>query len=269
MKQILKNIIEIKKKEVEILKNTTNTAFFEKIPEFHRKAISLKEKLKEKSGIIAEIKRKSPSLGVINQNFPDFLKNNRSIFVQNLAKDYENAGAVALSVLTDKDFFGGMNEDLRNARKNVNIPLLRKDFIIDEIQILEAKAMGADVVLLIAFCLTKEKTKHLAKFAKNLGLEVLLETHTLEEIENYICDDVDMVGINNRNLDTFEVNINHSIELVKHIPLQFIKIAESGLKDIETIHFLKDNGFQGFLIGESFMKTENPAEALKEFTKFL
>ncbi len=268
MKQILKNIIETKKKEVEFLKNNTEISFFEKSPFFSRETISLKQKLKEKSGIIAEIKRQSPSLGIINKNFPDFLAENRKDFVQNLAKGYENAGASAISVLTDRDFFGGINEDLENARKSVNIPLLRKDFVIDEIQILEAKAMGADVILLIAFCLTKEETKHLAKFAKNLGLEVLLETHTLTEIENYISEDMDMIGINNRNLDTFEVNINHAIELVKHIPNQFVKIAESGLKDIETINFLRENGFQGFLMGETFMKTENPAEKLKDFTKY-
>lgn len=272
MKQILKTIFDTKKKEVKMLKGMAKRDYFENMPFFSKKIISLKEKLQQnsqeinpKSKIIAEIKRKSPSLGVIHQDFPDVFEDNRQYFVENLAKGYENAGASAISVLTDNDFFGGKVKDMLDVRQVVGIPVLMKDFMVDEIQILQAKGMGADVILLIASCLSVKEVKNLSKFAKSIGLEVLLETHTLDEIQRHICDSVDMVGINNRNLDTFEVDIENSVRLAEHIPTEFVKIAESGLKNMETIKLLEKNGFEGFLIGETFMKTPNPAYALRDF----
>ncbi len=265
MKQILKDIITHKKTEVLALNTTENKALFEQSPYFGRVCVSLTQKLRQKHGIVAEIKRKSPSLGIIHKAFPEENDPNRAEFVQNIAKGYENAGASAISVLTDRHFFGGSPQDLYNIRQVVQIPLLMKEFVVHEIQLLQAKAMGADVILLIAFCLSVEEVNQLAKFAKNLGLEVLLEVHTLTEVQEYPNEFVDMIGINNRNLDTFEVDTKHSIELLPYIPPQYVKIAESGLHDLETIQLLKEKGFQGFLMGEVFMKSENPAEELKMF----
>jgi len=170
-------------------------------------------------------------------------------------------------VLTDDRFFGGSLNDLMEAR-NYDIPLLRKDFIIDEYQLIESKAFGADVILLIAACLSKEDVKNFSAFAKDLGLNVLLEIHKEDELD-HVCDEVDVVGINNRDLKSFAVDLNHSIELCKKIPSDKIKISESGIDDVNTIHFLKQNGFSGFLMGEKFMKEKNPGLAFADFVKEL
>ena len=180
---------------------------------------------------------------------------------------YTLNGASCLSILTDEYFFGGSAQDLLKARVN-NIPILRKDFIIDEYQILEARSMGADVILLIAACLTPERVKELATFAKSIQLEVLLEIHSDEELK-HICDETELVGVNNRDLKTFSVDINRSIELSKKIPDNKIKIAESGINDIETIRIFRKAGFKGFLIGENFMKQPDPTIAFVNFVEQL
>ena len=255
---ILEQIIVNKKQEVEALKKQFTIADFEKREFFGRKVLSFKDFLLNRSGVIAEFKRKSPSKGIINANAD----------VAETTLAYSNAGASALSVLTDEQFFGGSNENLLKARRVNEIPVLRKDFIIDEFQILEAKSIGADIILLIASNLEIEQNKRLAKFAKSLGLNVLLEVHNKEELK-FINEFVDAVGVNNRNLNTFTVDVNTSLNLVKDIPNDFLKISESGIYKPETIKMLKSAGFQGFLIGENFMREANPGEACKKFIEEL
>jgi indole-3-glycerol phosphate synthase len=217
----------------------------------------------EKSGIIAEFKRKSPSKGMING----------SASVEQVSIGYMQAGASALSILTDKEYFGGSNEDLKVVRKYNFCPILRKDFVVDEYQIIEAKSIGADCVLLIAAALDPGKLKFLAAFAKSLGLEVLLEVHDGEELDRCLNDHVDLVGINNRNLKTFEVSLDTSLNLINKIPSNFVKISESGISDPNTMIELKKAGFDGFLIGENFMKSARPEQAaynfIKEYRKLL
>lgn len=252
---ILEAIIESKRIEVEQRKIETPVEVLLQSELYSIPRLSLKQFLLDdsKTGIIAEFKRRSPSKGSINEDAD----------VVEVTTSYANNGASCLSVLTDELFFGGSTEDLIKARVN-KIPILRKDFIIDEYQITEAKAMGADVILLIAACLTSSEVKRLAVYAKSLGLEVLLELHGEEELE-HICDETEIVGINNRNLKTFEVDIEQSLRMAKQIPLNKIKVAESGISNVETILLFKQNGFRGFLIGENFMKEENPGEAFKKF----
>ena len=256
---ILDKIIEFKKQEVAGNKKLVSPEALKQQLNFTRQTFSLKQFLLDetKTGIIAEFKRKSPSKGIINDK-ADVLE---------VTTAYTNYGASCLSVLTDTAFFGGSANDLRKARVN-NIPILRKDFIIDQYQLVEARAMGADVILLIAACLTPENVQELAFFAKSLNLEVLLEIHHEQELQ-HICNDVDFVGVNNRDLKTFTVDINRSIELSKHIPVDKIKIAESGISNKETIDAFKKAGFKGFLMGTYFMKTENPGEAFKQFVQKL
>ena len=170
-----------------------------------------------------------------------------------------------MSVLTDGKYFGGSSDDLLYARAAVKMPILRKEFIIDEYQLLEAKAHGADVILLIAAVLEREQIKQLSEFAKNLGLDVLLEVHNQEELEKSIMPSLDMLGVNNRNLKTFEVSTQISKDLSTKIPDDFVKVSESGISSVEAIKDLKQYGYEGFLIGENFMKTENPGKSAKEF----
>ena len=251
---ILEKIIEHKKIEVKNRKEKVSVNELEKLNFFGRKTFSLKQFLHDesKTGIIAEFKKKSPSKGIINANAS----------VASVTEAYAKF-ASGISVLTDDEFFGGNMIDLQQARFN-NIPILRKDFMIDEYQIIEAKAIGADVILLIAACLKPAQVKSFAATAKKLGMEVLLEIHNGEEL-NYLCDEVDMVGINNRNLKNFEVDIETSIHLFQKIPKQKTVIAESGIKNVETIKGLRSAGFKGFLIGETFMKENNPAVAFENF----
>ncbi len=256
---ILDKIIAQKRIEVEERIARTSVAELKQQPLYARATLSLKEYLLDdtKTGIIAEFKRQSPSKGVINGK-ADVLE---------VTSAYTNNGASCLSVLTDEQFFGGSTADLIKARVN-NIPILRKDFIVDEYQIEEAKAMGADVILLIAACLTTEEVKRLAAYAKQLGLEVLLELHDEEELQ-HICEETEIVGINNRNLKTFEVDIERSLRMAKQIPDTKIKVAESGISSVENIQLFKANGFRGFLIGENFMKEENPGKAFAAFVQQL
>ena len=256
---ILDTIIDKKRDEVEKRKLQTSVAALEKGPFFKNETLSFKKFLSDKSrsGIIAEFKRRSPSKGIIN---PD-------VDVVEVTKGYTGNGASCLSVLTDEHFFGGNNEDLVKARVNA-IPILRKDFIIDEYQLTEAKSIGADVILLIAACLTPKEVKHLAGFAKGLGLEVLLELHGENELE-HICDETELIGINNRDLKTFGVNIGQSLMMAEKIPADKIKIAESGISSVDDIMLFKENGFKGFLIGELFMKEADPTIAFAEFVNTL
>jgi len=256
---ILQQIVEYKKSEIGKKKSQVNISELEKGFYFNRKTLSLKESLQKenRTGIIAEFKRRSPSKGIIN---PD-------VDVIEVTKGYAEHGASCLSVLTDEHFFGGSDEDLIKARIN-EIPILRKDFIIDEYQLIEARSIGADVILLIAACLTGGEVKRLASFAKNLGLEVLLELHAEEEL-GHVCDETNIIGINNRNLKTFEVDIERSLRMAEKIPFPKFKVAESGISSVNDILLFKQHGFDGFLIGENFMKATNPTIAFAEFVKQL
>jgi indole-3-glycerol phosphate synthase len=256
---ILDKIIERKKEEVAERKLVAPILSLENSAFFSRPVFSLKQFLLDetKTGIIAEFKRKSPSKGIINDK----------VDVLDVTKAYTEFGASGLSILTDEDFFGGSSKDLKRARVN-HIPILRKDFIIDEYQIIEARSIGADVILLIAANLTPQRVKELAIFAKKLDLEVLLEIHTEEELQ-HICTEIEIVGVNNRDLKTFTVDINRSIELSKKIPADKIKVAESGIHDVETIGIFKKAGFRGFLIGENFMKQADPMIAFADFVNQL
>jgi len=253
---ILDKIILDKHREVILKKSIIPVAQLENSVFFERQTISLSQKLKTSStGIIAEHKRRSPSKSVINHSFT----------VEEVVKGYETAGACGISVLTDGKYFGGSLDDLLLARASVNIPLLRKEFIVDEYQILEAKAFGADLILLIAAVLTRDEIKSLSEFAKKLGLEVLLEVHNQEELEKSIMPSLDMIGVNNRNLKTFEVSLDFSKELAAQIPNDFVKVSESGISSIEAINELRPYGYNGFLIGENFMKTDNAGKAAIDF----
>lgn len=256
---ILEEIIAYKKTEIALQKEKAPVSLLENMPLFERQTYSLKKNILNSStnGIIAEYKRKSPSKGIINKHST----------VEEVTAAYCNHGASGISILTDNNYFGGSLKDLTGARFN-NIPILRKEFIIDEYQIVEAKANGADVILLIAACLSINEVEHFSSFAKQLGLEVILEIH--DELElNYISTNIDLVGINNRNLKTFIVDLSHSIQLADKIGDSFLKISESGIRSVEDIIFLKGHGFNGFLIGENFMKEENPSTAFVNFSKQL
>lgn len=259
MKNILAEIIEHKYKEVAYDKVALPVATLEKSIFFERQTISLRKALLESKhhGIIAEFKRKSPSKGAFNDKFS----------VVEITTGYTAAGAAALSVLTDTDYFGGNLGDLVLARSLNQVPVLRKDFMVDEYQILAAKAFGADVILLIAAGIDSKLLNRLAKFAKSLGLETLLEIKEKEELEGNLSEYIDVVGVNNRSLKNFTVDINNSIELSSHIPDSFVKISESGINKPEVIHQLKQYGYKGFLMGEAFMQTPNPVQSIQDFIK--
>lgn len=253
---ILDKIVADKRKEVDLKKSLIPVSQWEASALFKRETTSLAHALrKSSSGIIAEHKRRSPSKDTINQNTN----------VGQVARGYEKAGVCGMSVLTDIKYFGGSLEDLLLARACVDIPLLRKEFIIDEYQILEAKAHGADVILLIAAILTREEIKTFSELAKSLSLDVLLEVHNEEELHKAIMPSLDMLGVNNRNLKTFEVSLETSKSLSKLIPDAFVKVSESGISSTTAIQDLKQYGYQGFLIGENFMRTDNPGESAKSF----
>lgn len=256
---ILDKIVERKKEVVAAQKAKVSELELRNYPLFGRETFSLVASLQNpnRSNIITEYKRQSPSKGIINGNAD----------VVEVTKGYTQNGSACLSVLTDTDFFGGKDEDLIAARVN-EIPILRKDFIVDEYQILEAKAIGADVILLIAACLTPEEVIRFTDYAHGLGLEVLLELYSDEEL-GHIYEKVDLVGINNRNLKTFEVDIQNSIRLLEHLPKDKPAIAESGISHPETVKILMDAGFAGFLMGEHFMKTNNPAKAFADYNQAL
>ncbi|HTI08774.1 MAG TPA: indole-3-glycerol phosphate synthase TrpC [Puia sp.] len=256
---ILDKIVDYKRSEVEQAKAQQPASALEKSPFFSRRPLSLRQSLNDpkKTGIIAEFKRRSPSKGVINDQAD----------VVSVTGAYAAQGAACLSVLTDQHFFGGSAGDLQRARVH-EIPILRKDFMIDEYQILEAKSMGADVILLIAACLSPAEVKKLALFARSLELEVLLEIHNEAELA-HICEETELVGVNNRDLKTFTVDVERSIRLSEQIPAGKITIAESGIHKVDTILQLKNAGFSGFLIGENFMKESDPGAAFGKFVQEL
>lgn len=256
---ILERIGEYKKAEVAAAKQSTPVSKLEALPLFSKPSYSLKRFLLDlsRTGIIAEFKRASPSKGVIN---------NKSK-VTEVTNAYASNGASGISVLTDAPSFGGSLDDLITARI-VEVPLLRKEFIVDEYQIIESKAYGADAILLIAALLTKEEVHLFSLKAYELGLEVLLEVHNEEELE-YITEVIDIVGVNNRNLKTFDVSLETSSHLATLIPKGKLKISESGINSVEDILFLKDLGYNGFLIGENFMKEPDPGLAFMKFVLLL
>lgn len=261
MNSYLDKIITAKRAEIAGMERNFREKDFSGEKYFRRKCISLKERLTRpgSSGIIAEFKRKSPSKGVINATAK----------VAEVTRGYSEAGAAGLSVLTDHPFFGGSLSDLVAARlANPDTPILRKDFVIDPLQVAEAKAYGSDVILLIAACLNGEAIHSLARYAGELGMETLLEIHDESELDK-ISPLVSMIGVNNRNLKTFAVDLEASMHLATQIPEKWIKISESGISSPETILQLRKAGFLGFLVGENFMKSEDPAAACRKFIKNL
>jgi len=253
---ILDLITHNKRKEVAKKKELYPTKLLEQSLHFEAPVVSMRKYLlrPDKTGIIAEFKRKSPSKEIINA----YAK------VEDVTVGYMQSGCAGLSVLTDTEFFGGSNNDLKTARKYNFCPILRKDFIMDEYQIIESRSIGADTILLIAECLEKKEVEQLAKFAKSLGLEVLMEVHSEDQLSK-LNPYIDIVGINNRDLKTFKVSIKNSLELIKVIPDDFLKISESGISQPASILELRAAGFNGFLIGETFMKSSEPARACREF----
>ena len=253
---ILDDIIKFKKKEVQERKELYPVKYLEKSIYFPTTPVSMKRYLMraDLNGIIAEIKRKSPSKGTINAH----------VSVEKISIGYMQAGASGLSILTDAEFFGGSSNDLTVARKFNFCPILRKDFIIDEYQVIETKSIGADTILLIAAGLKKNKAIELGQLARSLGLEVLLEIHNESELE-FLGDHVDLVGINNRDLTTFETNLETSFRLSDLLPSEMVKVAESGIASPADVMELSNHGFQGFLIGENFMKNGRPEEACARF----
>ena len=257
---ILTKIVKDKRIEVNLRKQLIPIKQLEQSILFERETVSLAKKLRNSTtGIISEHKRRSPSKQVINHNLNVF----------DVAKGYEEAGVCGMSVLTDGKYFGGSLDDLLTARASCNLPLLRKEFIIDAYQIIEAKAYGADVILLIAAILTKNEIKQFSELAKSLNLDVLLEVHNEEELNKSIMPSLDMLGVNNRNLKTFDVSLETSKQLSALIPNDFVKVSESGISNIEAIKTLQPFGYKGFLIGENFMKTNNAGESAKQFIKDL
>jgi indole-3-glycerol phosphate synthase len=258
---ILDKIIAQKLKEVEHRKQLVSVSELEKREFFPRTCLSLRESLLQPaaSGIIAEIKRRSPSQGIIQQD----------VSVERLSTGYAKAGASGLSVLTDKEFFGGSDEDLMLARSLNDIPVLRKEFIVDDYQVVESKAIGADVILLIAAVLTPLQIRQYTATAHALGLEVLLEVHNESELLQNPESGADMIGVNNRDLKTFEVSIEASLRLVEKIPTGMVKVSESGIDAVDTVLELKAGGYDGFLMGQSFMKNERPEIACEQFIREL
>lgn len=257
---ILEQIIAHKRKEVEQHRKAAGTELLLQSSQLLRPTISMKTALEQsETGIIAEFKRKSPSKGWIH---PDAR-------IGEVLPLYEEGGATASSVLTDETFFGGTLDDLRQARESVGIPLLRKEFIIDEYQLYQARAAGADAVLLIASALPRETCSRFAALAHRLGLEVVLELHGEEELDYIENTEADMIGINNRNLTTFATDVTHSFRMIERLPAGKVCISESGISSPDTVRRLRDAGFRGFLLGENFMKHEQPGAALSDFIQQL
>ena len=260
MNSILDRIVTDKHTEVALRKQLIPIKQLEHSVLFEHQSPSLSTRLiNSTSGLITEHKRRSPSKDCINQN----------LNVQDVAKGYETAGACGMSVLTDMKYFGGSLEDLLNSKASCEIPLLRKEFIIDTYQIVEAKAYGADVILLIAAILSRDEIQAFSRLAQSLGMEVLLEIHNEDELQKSIMPSLNMIGVNNRNLKTFEVSLETSRTLSGLIPDEFVKISESGIRTVEDIKSLQPYGYKGFLIGENFMKTENPGAAAADFINLL
>jgi indole-3-glycerol phosphate synthase len=253
MKNVLNEILSEKKNEVARLKKETTLSQLQQYPLFSKHTRSLRSALTAKTfGIIAEIKRKSPSAGNIS---PDL-----NVLV--LMTNYEQAGAVAISCLTDTPYFGGSVADLKLIAEQSQIPVLRKEFIIDEMQIFESKAFGADAILLISEALSKEQILHYTIIAQSLGMEVLLELHHTSELDK-LNDLVDVIGINNRDLKAQKTDISKSLELIPYLPKNKLCISESGIKTVEELELLRKAGFGGALIGESILKSNQPGSFIE------
>ena len=261
-KDILEEIVAYKRIEVEMQKSKIPPSqLYNKVEKMLKKDTyqhySIKDALVHSaSGIIAEFKRKSPS--------KDWIKEDGKPEI--IPESYFNNGASAISILTDEKYFGGNMDFIRIARQKVACPILRKDFIIDEYQLFQAYEIGADAVLLIAADLNKEECSQLATTAHELGLETLLEIHSEPELD-YINDNIDMVGVNNRNLGSFTTNIENSYHLASQLPDNYVLVSESGISNPNTVRELREVGYRGFLIGETFMKTDNPGETLAQFIR--
>jgi len=254
---ILDKIVAYKQEEIARNKSREPESALLKRPHFERETASLVASLANNApGIIAEFKRKSPSKQDINVSADPGA----------ISEAYESNGAAAMSVLTDEHFFAGTSEDFLKIRAKRSFPMLRKDFMIDPYQVIEAKSMGADVILLIAEILSKAKLKELAGIAKELKLEILMEVHSKENLLK-ICDEVDVVGVNNRDLSVFKTDPEHSIRLFDQLPGDRKKISESGINNPDVVRKLRNAGYDGFLIGEHFMRAEDPAEELQRFIK--
>lgn len=259
MKDILEEIIAYKQLEIDLQKKAISEELLINNCNEPMPRVSMRASLAASPyGIIAEFKRRSPSKGWIKEEGQAAL----------IPPAYEAAGATALSILTDEKFFGGNLKDIRDARPRVQLPILRKDFIIDEYQLYQARIVGADAVLLIAAALTREQCKALAAKAHELELEVLLEIHSEQELE-YVHENIDMVGVNNRNLGTFHTDVENSFRLAEKLPAEMLLVSESGISHPQTVKQLRAAGFRGFLIGENFMKNPDPAAALQAFIKDL
>jgi indole-3-glycerol phosphate synthase len=257
---ILDKIVADKRIEVSLRKQSVSIKDLERSTYYDKTTHSLAGRLKDSpSGIIAEHKRRSPSRAVINE----------SLNVGHVARGYESAGVCGMSVLTNEKYFGGNLDDLVVARNNCLLPLLRKEFIVDPFQIIEAKAYGADAILLIAAILGHDEVKQFSELAKQLQLDVLLEVHNEEELHKSIMPSLDMIGVNNRNLKTFEVSLETSKRLSVLIPSDFVKVSESGINSTSAIKELRSYGYEGFLIGEQFMKTNDPGKSALSFIKQL
>lgn len=254
---ILEKIVAQKHLDVAATKKSISENELKTLPAYGRTCRNLREFVLDptRNGIIAEFKRASPSKGIINDRSTP----------ADIAAAYQNNRVSAISVLTDTPFFQGSLADLTAVCEISTVPVLRKEFIVDRYQITEAKAYGADIILLIASCLSPREIEQLSAYAKSLGLNVLLEVHNAEELKNNLFESIDAIGVNNRNLGDFTVSIQHSLDLVNQIPDRYIKVSESGISETETIKTLKEAGFQAFLIGENFMKSENPEQAISDF----
>ncbi|MEP4091031.1 indole-3-glycerol phosphate synthase TrpC [Reichenbachiella sp.] len=254
---VLDKIVQTKKEEVAYQKSVISIDDLIRSSHFERECYSVSQNLLQAApyGIISEFKRQSPSKGVINDK----------VDVAEVSKGYCQAGASAISILTDKDYFGGSIEDLQRAKKHMTCPVLRKDFVVDEFQIYETKAIGADLMLLIAAILTRDEIVKFTDLAHKLGLEVLLEIHNEDEFNDGYYEAVDILGVNNRDLKLFRTTIQNSIDLAKILPAEQLKISESGISSTKEMDILAAEGYKGFLIGEQFMKHSDPADELKKF----
>jgi indole-3-glycerol phosphate synthase len=259
--KVLDQILAHKRETINEQKQLVPQALLEKSLYFKNPTVSLKNYIlrPDKQGIIAELKRKSPSNPEIKP----------AMDVEQISIGYMQSGASALSVLTDHHFFGGSNDDLITARKYNFCPILRKDFIIDAYQVIEAKSIGADAILLIAAALKEEELLDLAKMARGMGLEVLLEIHDREEITDRLLESASIIGVNNRNLKTMQVSLDVSMEMAKYLPEDVLKISESGIRRPADVIQLRGAGYRGFLIGELFMQQSRPEKACMRFIEEL
>jgi indole-3-glycerol phosphate synthase len=252
---IIDKITAFKKEEVKVRKILNPVSKLEKSEFFKHRVPSLFEALrKPEPSIIGEFKRKSPSKGYLNI----------SADPEQVARGYQDAGAAAISILTDTEFFGGKNSDLQDVAGFIKIPLLRKDFIVDEYQVIESKSIGAGAILLIASMLNKKEVDLLSGLAVNLGMDILFEIHDIDDLDK-LNHNIQIIGVNNRNLKTFEISLDNSIVLFDHLPQDFIKVAESGFQTYKDVKLLFNKGYDAFLIGENFMKSNSPGMAATLF----